>query len=140
LYAHEAPRAIAEFHRVLRRDGFALITCPDLEAIARLIVAGRFGQAIYPSRAGPIGVADMLWGHAQSIAEGRAHMAHRSGYTVGSLGDLLIAGGFSEAWVQPGVGFDLWAVALREEASPDDARRRLAWGGLHFSQESGDAA
>ena len=30
LYSHEVPAALAEFKRVLKPDGFALITCPDL--------------------------------------------------------------------------------------------------------------
>ena len=30
LYPHEVPLALAEFKRVLRPDGFAVITCPDL--------------------------------------------------------------------------------------------------------------
>ena len=29
LYPHEVPVAFAEFHRVLKDDGFAIITCPD---------------------------------------------------------------------------------------------------------------
>src|SRR5262245_24710460 len=33
LYAHEVPVALAEFQRVLKPDGFALITCPDLETV-----------------------------------------------------------------------------------------------------------
>ena len=53
LYAHEAPKALAEFGRVLRADGFALITCPDLRAIAKLISAGRFGETIYELRPAP---------------------------------------------------------------------------------------
>lgn len=38
LYAHEVPSALAEFRRVLKPDGFALITSPDLEAVASLIL------------------------------------------------------------------------------------------------------
>jgi SAM-dependent methyltransferase len=38
LYAHEVPSALAEFKRVLKPDGFALITSPDLEAVASLIL------------------------------------------------------------------------------------------------------
>ena len=30
LYAHEVPIAFAEFFRVLKPDGFVLLTCPDL--------------------------------------------------------------------------------------------------------------
>lgn len=40
LYDHEVDSALREFVRVLRPEGFALITCPDLEAIAKLIAPG----------------------------------------------------------------------------------------------------
>ena len=38
LYAHEVPIALAEFKRVLKPDGFALVTSPDLETVASLIL------------------------------------------------------------------------------------------------------
>ena len=82
LYAHEATLALAEFCRVLRPDGFALITCPDVVAIAQIIVDGGFEQPAYASPAGPIAPADMLWGHRDSIARGNAFMAHRMGFSA----------------------------------------------------------
>jgi len=140
LYAHEAPKALAEFRRVLRADGFALITCPDLSAIAELIVAGPFDETIYHSPAGPIGVADMLFGHAKSIAAGHTRMAHRTGYTAEALGELLIDGGFTEAWVTRGGRYDLWAVAACEETRLEDVRALLARGGLVFPRVAREAA
>ena len=38
LYAHEVPKALAEFKRVLRPNGFVIITCPDIQAICALSV------------------------------------------------------------------------------------------------------
>ena len=40
LYAHEVIPALREFLRVLKPDGFALVTCPDLAAIARQVLDG----------------------------------------------------------------------------------------------------
>jgi len=37
LYPNEVPTAIKEFLRVLKPDGFAVITCPDLQAAAQMI-------------------------------------------------------------------------------------------------------
>ncbi len=34
LYPHEVPVALSEFMRVLRSDGFVVLTCPDLKAVA----------------------------------------------------------------------------------------------------------
>ncbi|MGA2041997.1 MAG: methyltransferase domain-containing protein [Roseiarcus sp.] len=134
LYAHEAPRAILEFHRILRQSGFALITCPDIAAIAQLIVDGSFEEPAYVSPAGPINALDMLYGHSRSIASGNVYMAHHTGYTVERLGRLLLEGGFSEAWVFPGTAFDIWAVALMVRADREEIRRQLAAGGLDLPQ------
>jgi SAM-dependent methyltransferase len=140
LFAHEAPRAFAEFRRVLRSDGFALVTCPDLGAIARMIVAGRFGETIYQSPAGPIGLVDMLFGHSKSIESGCERMAHRTGFTAEALGQGLVEAGFAEVWVAHGARYDLWAAALAEEARAGEVRQCLARGGLDLRAMARQAA
>jgi predicted SAM-dependent methyltransferase len=135
LETHETALALREFRRVLRPDGFALITCPDVAAIARYIVDGRFGEPIYQSPAGPISVIDMLWGHTRSIAAGNSFMAHRTGFTAESLGRQLIETGFDEVWVFAGPAIDLWAVALAEEADQDGVRRHLESSGVRFPEQ-----
>ncbi len=139
LYAHEAPLALAEFMRVLRRDGFALINCPDVAAIAQMIVNGLFDEPAYHSPAGHVSPLDMLWGHGRSIAAGNHYMAHRTGFTSESMGRLLIESGFAEAWVFPGNAFDLWAIGLMEDTDGDMLHERLTDAGLRFPDES-DAA
>ena len=138
VYAHEALAALREFRRVLRADGFALVTCPDIRAVAELIVAGRFSEPIYQSPAGPIRAGDMLWGHQKSIAAGATGMAHKCGYTADSLGELLIEAGFDEAWVLRGEAYDLWAVGLREDANASDIRLLLQRGGLSFPEAASE--
>src|SRR5262249_8922410 len=73
LYAPEVPVALAEFQRVLKPDGFALITCPDIETVADLILSNGLDSEAYRSPAGPISPLDMLYGHARSIAEGQTY-------------------------------------------------------------------
>lgn len=68
LYPHEVPVALAEFHRVLKPDGFALITCPDLQSVAALIAEDRLTEAAYVSPAGPITPLDIVYGHRASMA------------------------------------------------------------------------
>lgn len=45
LYPHEVPVALAEFKRVLKDDGFAVLTCPDLKSVAALIANDRYDRS-----------------------------------------------------------------------------------------------
>ncbi len=112
LYAHEVPHVLRDMARVLRPEGFALVTCPDLAAIAELIGRGGLRKTAYMSPAGPITPLDMLFGHSASIAGGRFSMAHRTGFTAERLMRLLAASGFSEIRIGHGQHYDLWALAL----------------------------
>jgi SAM-dependent methyltransferase len=111
LYAHEVPLALAEFYRVLKPDGFTLITLPDLQSVAQLIVEDKLEQMAYQSPAGPIAAIDMLYGHRGYIARGNQHMGHRTGFTARTLGDALVRVGFARAEVKRGKAYDLWAIA-----------------------------
>lgn len=116
LEAHRVPVALAEFARVLRPDGFALVTCPDLEAIARFLASNDADAVAYSSPSGPITAIDMLWGHGASLAAGAGAMAHRTGFTRHRLGRLALAAGFGE--VHAAVrGFDLWALLMMPKAT-----------------------
>jgi predicted SAM-dependent methyltransferase len=42
-YQEQLPRALAEFHRVLRPEGRALISVPDFETLCRLFLDPRAG-------------------------------------------------------------------------------------------------
>lgn len=115
LDSFDVPRALAEFRRVLRPDGFALISVPDLRAIALQIANDRLDEPLYESAAGPIAPLDMIFGHQRSIANGNHYMAHRTGFTVSTLGRALARAGFAEVRVHEGQRYDLWAVATMPE-------------------------
>jgi SAM-dependent methyltransferase len=117
LHAHEVIPALREFRRVLRPEGFALVTCPDLAAIARQLLDAGAEEVAYQSPAGPIRPIDMIYGHGRSIADGQIHMAHHTGFTAPRLARVAFAGGFSEVRVMEGDHFDLWAVLLGPQAS-----------------------
>src|SRR5262245_24590475 len=85
LYAHEVASALAEFRRILKPDGFALITSPDLEVAASLVLSRGLDHVAYSSPAGPITPMDMLFGHSGLISYGHFHMAHKTGFTRSSL-------------------------------------------------------
>jgi SAM-dependent methyltransferase len=112
LHAHEVIPAFREMRRVLKPDGFALVTCPNLTEIAKLAATGDVESVVYNSPAGPIRAIDMLFGHGRSIAEGRLNMAHNTGYTASRLGRVALASGFAEVRAMEGASYDLWAVLL----------------------------
>ncbi len=133
LHGHEVPRALAEFRRVLKRDGFAVITCPDLEAVIRLLLAKGPDHVAYQSAAGPITPLDMIFGHSRSIANGNFHMSHNTGFTAERLGNLLIDAGFAEALVGP-LNYDLWALALAADADRTAILDQLRRAGVDLSE------
>jgi SAM-dependent methyltransferase len=126
LYAHEVPLALAEFRRVLRPEGFAVITCPDLQAVARAIAEDRLTEPLGQSPAGPITPLDMVFGWRPALAAGNHFMAHRCGFTFTFLGRLLRAAGFASVLgAKPQGPFNLWVLATPGPC--DDATlRRLA--------------
>jgi len=131
VYDHEVEPALREFVRVLRPAGFALITCPDLEAIANLIAAG-VERVAYVSPAGPVTPLDMLFGLRSAVERGNYFMCHRTGFTQERLGNLIIAAGFHEAHVLKGQSYDLWALGLMPEASREEINNVLCANGLAF--------
>lgn len=117
LNAHEVPLALAEFARVLKPAGFALITLPDIQAVAQLIADDKLEEVAYRSPAGPISAIDMVFGHRRSIAAGNGFMAHRTGFSARSLSEALRRAGFSDTRVQRGRSYDLWALARKAPSS-----------------------
>ncbi len=131
LYPHEVPLALAEFQRVLKPDGFAVITCPDLQEVCRLVAEDKLIDAAYTSPAGPIAPLDILYGHRPAMAKGNLFMAHRCGFTQKVLGGTLHSAGFSKVATKRRMhpSYDLWAIATKSEMD-DTLLRSLA--GEHF--------
>lgn len=130
LYPHEVPVALAEFVRVLRPDGFAVITCPDLQSVCALVAQHKLTEPAYQSAAGPIAPLDILFGHRASLAKGNLFMAHRCGFTLRILLGTLKAAGFAEVFgLQRAGHFDLWACASRAKL---DAAAQQKLASTHF--------
>lgn len=127
LFPHEVPIALAEFKRVLSVDGFALITCPDLQAVAKLVAEDRLLEPAYQSGMGPIAPLDILYGHRASIAQGNHYMAHRGGFTMRTLAGALTSAGFGSAIAKRRPSFfDLWAIGTVAPIPQDDVRQMAA--------------
>lgn len=120
LYPHEVPVALAEFRRVLKPEGFAVITCPDLISVCKRVAEDKLTEPAYTAPAGPIAPLDMLYGHRPAMARGNLFMAHRCGFTQKVLVGSLQAAGFRmvASKARP-AQFDLWAIASMSERTED---------------------
>ncbi len=112
IYAHDVIKAFNEFIRVLKDDGFLLLTCPDIQQVCKLIGDGKIGEKLYSSPAGDIYPLDVLYGYRQAIAHGHENMAHRNGFTSQSLIDHLRAVKF-KSFITAQEGFNLWLLAYK---------------------------
>ena len=126
VYAHEVPVVLKEFLRVLKPDGFLVVTCPDLQTVCQLVAEDKLGDALYQSQAGPITPLDILYGHGGALAAGHHYMAHKCGFTIQTLTQALHTAGFaSSAGKRRAKGYDLWVVACKG-AINEAALRHLA--------------
>ena len=124
LFAHEVPLALREFRRVLKADGFLLVTLPDLQAVAKVVAEGGADTILMRTRVNgaegpPITALDVLYGHGWWIERGRTYMAHKTGFTRDSLGKRLAEAGFGTIAIKGGPAFDLWALAVKEPQAAD---------------------
>lgn len=121
LYWHDVPRALAEFHRTLKDDGFVVITCPDVQAAAQMIAEDRMFETAYLSAAGPITPFDILYSYRPFVAANPEWMSHHCGFTLTTLMAVLREAGFAvvHGFRRAG-GFDLWVLASKSHRTQDD--------------------
>lgn len=126
VYYHEVPNVLSEFRRILKDDGFCVITCPDVESVCARIAFGSLTKTLYQSPAGPITALDILYGHAASVARGEVHMAHKTGFDLRLLGARLKQAGFTRYFGRRRRQFmDLWFIAFKGEVSESETRLKF---------------
>jgi SAM-dependent methyltransferase len=122
VFPHEVDAVLREFHRVLKRDGFVVLTCPDLASVCQAVVNDKLMEPLYVSPAGPISPIDILYGHRAAIADGKIYMAHKTGFTYSTLCKAFFAAGFKFNFgaARP-EHYDLWNVAFKTLVSPEES-------------------
>lgn len=114
LYPHEVPLALKEFYRVLKTDGFVVITCPDLQSVCEVIANNKLLEPLYESSSGPISPIDILYGHRESLAHGNLYMAHKGGFTYTTLYYSFLNEGFHQCYGgRRKESYDLWLAAFK---------------------------
>ncbi|HEY8381816.1 MAG TPA: methyltransferase domain-containing protein [Microvirga sp.] len=127
LYPHEVPAALAAFRRVLRDDGFAVITCPDLQSVGERLAAGDIETPLYTSPAGPVAPLDVLYGFRPSMAAGQLYMAHHTGFTLKSLTNAFKGTGFGTVVGRRGrARGDLWVLATARRLTESEGQDLFA--------------
>jgi len=120
LFPHEVPIAVGEFFRVLKDDGFLVITCPDLLSVAREVANGKLLEPLYESEAGPISALDILYGHRGFIANGNIYMAHKSGFTFPVLSGVFRQAGFKTTYgAAISDQYAIWMICSKEEIAEE---------------------
>jgi predicted SAM-dependent methyltransferase len=121
LYWHDVPRALAEFHRVLTKDGFVVVTCPDLQAAAQMIAEDRLFDTAYISSAGPITPFDMVYSYRPFVEANPEWMSHHCGFTLTTLVAVLREAAFAQVrgYRYEG-GFELWVIASKSPRTVEE--------------------
>jgi SAM-dependent methyltransferase len=123
LYPHEVPLALQAMRRVLKPDGFAILTCPDLQTIGEQLASGDIETPIYTSRRGPVAPLDMMYGFRPAMAEGNLYMAHHTGFTLKSLSSACVRAGFAKfLGLRRPRKHDLWGLATKLPKTDDELK------------------
>lgn len=127
LYPNEIPQAMKEFLRVLKPQGYAVITCPDLQAAAEMIAQDKLMETAYTTGSGMVVTPfDIVYSHREYTGRDKPYMAHHCGFTLKVLNGTLRSNGFaSVAGKRRARGLDLWVVATKQQMD-EAALRELA--------------
>jgi SAM-dependent methyltransferase len=125
LYDHEVSIALGEITRVLKPEGLALITCPDIKLVAQAVAENDLDVVLYQSPSGPITALDALYGHRSSILQGHHYMQHRTGFSADTIGRRFLSHGFREVRVVHGGFLDLWALASKSQVTDHQVLRTI---------------
>jgi ubiquinone/menaquinone biosynthesis C-methylase UbiE len=121
IFAHEVKIALKEFNRVLKEDGYLVITCPDLQILGEALANDKLNQAIGNSKSGPISPIDIIYGHRGFIAQGHTFMAHKTGFTYKTLSEVVFESGFKMIYGNR-FHYDLWMIAFKKEMQENDMK------------------
>lgn len=120
LYAHEVGPALSQIQRVLKEDGYFIVSCADIQSACALVAEDKLLEPAYESPAGPVSPIDILYGFRPALAAGYERHACKCGFTSRSLIGALAQAGFSSIWsARNPATFTLVALASKQERSEE---------------------
>ena len=135
LYIHEAITAVKGFNRILKKNGYVMIVCPDLISTCEaLLEKGSLEPLYYIKNAKTkqldknlyVSAIDILYGWRNELQKGNYYMAHKSGYTEKSLTALFIQNSFKfVAATSRKEYYDINLIAFKSEQKADFAENLL---------------
>ena len=127
IYPHEAPIALREFYRVLKEDGIAVISCPDLQSVCEAVAQDKLLEPLYETPEGDkISPIDILFGWRIPIAQGNEYVAHKCGFTYSVLNSSFFEVGFKARYggrVQEAGAPNLFLVAFKQKKSEEEIKK-----------------
>lgn len=134
LFLHDALTAVKEFHRVLKKNGYIMIVCPDLISACEAIVDKGPLEPLYYIRNKDgvrskdlwVSGIDILYGWRPAINKEKNFMAHKFGYSEKSLTLLFSQNGFkSIVSTTRKSHFDINLLAFKGEVGSEEAKGLL---------------
>jgi len=124
-HRHEVPAVLAGFLHVLKRDGFAHIAVPDMEAVLGELVRGNhdINDTFYHAGPHAISFHDVIYGWGREVASGNAFYAHKTGFTQKSMAKALGKAGFVKVLTANDGAANIIAFAFKQKPSVDRMRR-----------------
>lgn len=123
LYPHEVIQALENIKRVLKDDGYFIVTCADMQTICGLVAEDKYLDPVYTSSAGPVAPIDMLYGFRPALAAGQLQFATHCGFTSKALTGTLAQVGFASIWAarNPDI-LTIGAIATKKECTEEELR------------------
>lgn len=120
LYPHEVGKALANIVRVLKSDGYLIVSTADIQSACALVAEDKLLEPAYESPAGPVSPLDILYGFRPALAAGFTQHACKCGFTSRALMGTLAQAGFGSMWAARNPeSFTLVALACKEERSEE---------------------